>query len=198
MAYTLIGSERSPFARVCRMLMIQNSISFDWKVLNFVDDPKDAAVLRSETPINKVPLLLDGDRKVFDSRVIVNYLTAKHGLRKPSLEEENAVSVINSCLDAGVILFLMRKDGFDTQGGGFFLSRQRARVPEGLKYLTPWISSLDPSNPDHWNYASMSLYSLLRWGEARAGILRIADDPRLVSFVDGFKNAPGVRETDFQ
>lgn len=194
--YTLIGSPRSPFARICRILMIQNKIPFDFKALDFVNDEKDAAALAKETPINKVPLLVEGSRRIFDSRVIVNYLTQKHGLRPLSIEEENLVSAIYSCMDVGVVLFLMRKDGFDINGPGFFLTRQRERVPNNLNYITPWVRSLDPANPGDWNYASISLYCYIYWAKAR-DLLHLKDYPEMAAFMDKFGGAPGVRETAF-
>lgn len=196
MAYTLIGSVRSPYVRVCRMLLLQNRIPFDFRVLNFVDDAADAAELSKETPINRVPILVDGDQRIFDSRVIVNYLTKKHGLRPLSVEEENLVSVAYSCLDTGVTLFLMKKDGFDMSHPGFFLSRQRARIPANLAYLTPWARALDASRPDHWNYASMSLFAFLYWGQAR-GVVDVGAYPELAAFQKRFEAAPGAQETTF-
>lgn len=196
MAYTLIGSQRSPFVRICRMLMIQNGIDFHFQVLNFVDNKKDAEALSKETPINRVPILIDGDQKVFDSRVIVNHLTKKHGLRPLTLDEENIVSSIYSCMDTGVTLFLLKKDGFDTNAPGFFLSRQRERIPRNLEYLTPWTHRLDSSRPGDWNYPSMSLFSFLYWAEARE-LLKLKDYPEMAAFMERFKSAPGVQETTF-
>lgn len=196
MSYTLIGSQRSPFVRVCSLLMLQNNIDFEFRVLNFVDNKSDAEALSKESPINKVPILIDGSEKIFDSRVIVSYLTQKHKLRTLTLKEENIVSVINGCMDAGVVLFLMRKDGFDIQAPGFFLSRQRQRIPVGLEYITSWAESLDASHSDDWNYASMSLYSFLYWANARE-VLSLKDYPKMVNFMERFSEAPGLKETSF-
>ena len=196
MAYTLIGSLRSPFVRTCRMLMMQNEIDFEFKVLNFVQEKADAEALKKETPINKVPILINGAQKIFDSRVIVNFLTKKHGLRELSLEEENIVSCIYSCLDTGVILFLMREDSYDMNHAGFFLSRQRERIPRNLEFITPWMKRLDSSKKEDWNYASMALYSFLYWAEARH-LLKIADYPECAKFMERFRDAPGVKQTGF-
>ncbi len=196
MSYKIIGSPRSPFVRICRMFMIQNSIDCEFHVLNFVDDENDAKALAKESPINKVPILVDGGHKIFDSRVIVSYLVKKHGLRELSIEAENIVSVIYGCLDAGVILFLMKKDGFDIHDSGFFLSRNRERIPHSLEYLTPWASSLDPAVPGDWNYGSMSLFSFIYWAQAR-GVLELKLYPEMVAFMERFKNASGIRETGF-
>ena len=196
MPVTIVGSERSPFVRVCRMFMIQQNITFNFKLLDFVNDEKDAFELSKITPINKVPLLKDGDQIIFDSRVIMDYLSQKVGLPARSLDEENLVSVIYSCLDTSVILFLMRKDGFDIDAPGFFLSRQRARIPNNIKFLTPWAEKLSATNPSDWNYISMSLYSYLFWAQAR-DVLNISDYPEMESFMTKFSNAAGVKETSF-
>lgn len=192
----LIGSPRSPFARVCRIFMLQNRIPFEFIALNFVEDTAAAKELAAHTPINKVPLLLDEDRKIFDSRIIIQYLMEKHGIPRLSLEDENRVSSAYSAMDSGVILFLMRKDGFDVNAPGFFLKRQRERIPDNLTFLSPWAEHLDPDNPTHWNHASMSLFSLLYWGEARE-LLNMNDFPALKKFYERFQEAPGVRETGF-
>ena len=197
MSYVLLGSIRSPFVRICRMLMIQGSIDYEFRVLDFVENANDAAALRSETPINKVPVLMDGKQKIFDSRVIANFLIEKHGLRPLSLDEENIVSAIYSCLDTAVILFLMKRDGFDMSDEGFFLSRQRARIPDNLAYVTPWAKTLDPAKPGDWNYASMILYCFLYWGERRLDFFKVKDDPDLAAFMEKFKNATGVDGTGF-
>lgn len=176
--------------------MIQQNITFNFKLLDFVNDEKDAFELSKITPINKVPLLKDGDQIIFDSRVIMDYLSQKVGLPARSLDEENLVSVIYSCLDTSVILFLMRKDGFDIDAPGFFLSRQRARIPNNIKFLTPWAEKLSATNPSDWNYISMSLYSYLFWAQAR-DVLNISDYPEMESFMTKFSNAAGVKETSF-
>jgi len=196
MAYTIIGSLRSPFVRACRLLMIQNSIAHDFRILNFVQDKNDAVALSKETPINKVPILIDGEQKIFDSRVIANHLIKKHGLRSLSLNEENILTCIYSCLDSGVILFLMREEGMNIEDSGFFVSRVRARIPNNLQFIEPWVTNLDPHKKDDWNYASMALYSFLFWAEARK-LINLKNYPSCASFSERFKDNIGVSDTGF-
>lgn len=198
MSYTLISSERSPFGRICRMLMHAHTIPFQFRVLNFLDNKESAEALARETPINKVPILvIDENQKVFDSRVIANYLIQKHGLRPLTLNEENLVSAVYSCLDVSVILFLMKHNGYDLEARNVYLDRQKERIPRNLDFIEPWAARLDPRDPADWNYASMSLYSFLYWAHVRAGTVRLEDRPRLGEFVDRFAGAPGVKETVF-
>lgn len=176
--------------------MLKQAIPFEFRILNFVDDPQDAALLAQETPINRVPILLDGSQKIFDSRVIVNYLSRKHGLPPLSVEDENRISTIYSGLETGVTLFLMKRDGYAMDQSGFFLSRQRKRIPEALGYLSSWVQELDSTRSEDWNYLSMSLLSFLYWAEKR-DLLRLGDYPLYSEFMRKFENAPGVQETSF-
>lgn len=174
--------------------MLQNQIPFEYRILNFVDDKQDALKLAKETPINKVPFLIEGSQKIFDSRVIVNHLIQKHKLRALTLEEENIVTAVYSCMDVGVTLFLMKRDGFDLSKPGFFLDRQKARIPANLAFVADWASQL---GIEDWNYASISLFSCLYWLELRTGLVKVSDHPVLQKFMQKFAEAPGIRETHF-
>jgi glutathione S-transferase len=155
--YTIIGSERSPFVRACRMLMTANQIPFKFEVLNFVDDEKAAKALEQESPINRVPILVVREQKIFDSRVIANFLIQNHKLKTLSLDEENILSSIYSCLDTGVLMFLLKREGIEMDREGFFFVRNRARIPANLQWLTPWVKSLSPEKD--WHYPAMALFS---------------------------------------
>jgi glutathione S-transferase len=180
------------------MLLIQANIPFEFKIWNFLDDPKSAEALAKTSPINKVPILeISDSQKIFDSRVIANYLIKTHGFAIPSLEEENLISAVYSCLDASVTLFLMKANGYDIQAENFYLNRQRQRLPNNLEFIRPWAMELSPENPTDWNYASMSLYSFLYWADRRAGTIRLTEHKHWQKFINDFSGAPGVKETSF-
>lgn len=198
MSYKLMSSERSPFGRICRMLMIHGQIPFDFIVWNFLDDPKAAQALAKESPINKLPILqISETQKLVDSRVIANYLMATHGLRQLSLEEENIASSIYSCMDVSVNLFLMRASGYDLDVDNTFLKRQKERIPSNLKFLEPWAMQLNPEEPGHWNFASISLFSFLYWADRRAQTIDLRELPSMQIFMERFGHSPGVKETSF-
>lgn len=193
MPYTLISSARSPFGRIVRMVLEANEIPYEFRALNFVDNKEDAAALSKENPINKVPiLLLPGGERIFDSRVIVNFLIEKHGLRKLTLEEENFVSASYSIMDVSVALFLMKLDGYDMAKSGMYLPRQIERIPRNLEFLKPWAE-----NVTEWHYPAMSLFACLYWAERRAGTLQVAEHPVLGKFMERFAGSPGVQKTGF-
>lgn len=192
MAYTIIGSERSPFVRAIRMFMHTNEIAFNFKILNFVDDENAAAEVAKETPINKVPVLItEKGEKIFDSRVIFNYLTAKHNLSKLSLNDENIVTSIYSCLDTGVLLFLLKRAKIDIDQDEFFFNRNRQRIPANLEYIKPWVTTLTSAD---WKFPAMLLYSFIYWAQKRVG-LKFDNHPELEAFMKKFAQAPGVNET---
>lgn len=198
MKYTIISSERSPFGRICRMFMAAHKIDFNFRILNIVDSKEDADALALETPINKIPILvIDGNQKIFDSRVIINYLVRKYNLPELSLEEENYVSAIYSCLDVSVILFLMKQSGYDLEAQNLYLTRQKARIPANLEFIKPWATHLNAMNPKDWNYASMSLYSYLYWVKMRARSINLEKYPHFLTFLDRFSGAAGVKESTF-
>lgn len=192
MNYTLIGSFTSPYVRKIRLLLFKLG-TYEFKSINYLEQ-KDGEYLKSINPINKIPILLDGDYKIYDSRVIYNYLAKKHHLRVLSIEEENILSAIDAAMDTSINLFSLRRGGLDLNAHNTYIERQKERVPLILNYLTPWIQTLDEKNLDHWNFLSMSLYSYLYWGEYRE-ILNLDEYPTHKHFLTRFKHAPGVTET---
>lgn len=192
MNYTLIGSFTSPYVRKIRMLLFSLG-TYKFESINYLEK-KDSDYLKSINPINQIPILLDGETKIFDSRVIFNYLVKKHKIKPLTLEEENILSAIDAAMDTSINLFSLRRGGLNLNSENYYLERQKERVPLILSYLTPWVKSLEPKNSDHWNFLTMSLYSYLYWGEYR-DIVDLSAFPEHKQFLEKFKNAPGVQET---
>lgn len=192
MNYTLIGSVTSPYVRKIRILL-HTLGPFELKAINYLEK-NDSDYLKSINPINQIPILLDGELKIYDSRVIYNYLAKKHNLKTLSVEEENKLSAIDAAMDTSINLFSLRRGGLDLNGGNSYIERQKERVSLILNYLTPWVQSLDEKNQAHWNILTMSLYSYLFWGEFRE-MLDLSAYPDLKKFLERFKQAPGVELT---
>ncbi len=192
MGYRLIGSYTSPFVRRLRLAMY-GRVDFELEVVNYMEEP-GKSYLQSISPINKLPILIDGQQKIFDSRVIYNYLARRHDWKALTLDQENLVSAIESGMDTCVNLFLLKRGGLDPASDNWYLQRQRERVPSVLDYLKPWIEKLNPKQDADWNFASMSLYSFLYWAQFR-GMLDLSGRPECLKFLEDFKNKPGVAET---
>lgn len=197
MTYTLIGSLRSPFVRTSRLFMLNNAIDFEFKVINYLEKKEDAEYLAQLSPINKIPVLMAGDEKIFDSRVIFNYLTRRHQLKTLTMAEENIQTAIQSCMDVSVNLLLLKMGGLNLENENWYIQRQRERIPLSMNFILPWLTSLDIKNKSDWNYQTMTLFSYLDWAHFRE-LPEIKDFPTLTDFVIKFKNAKFVRETDFR
>lgn len=66
-----------PFAHRTRALLTHLGIDFDSHIVNLKD--RDPGFLKL-TPTGKVPLLVDGDMKLYESRIINDYIAEKYDL----------------------------------------------------------------------------------------------------------------------
>lgn len=76
MAIKLYGH---PFSSYCWKVLIalyENEIEFEWRLL--ADDPAVAAEHAALWPLKKMPVLVDGDRVVLESTIIIDYLDLHH------------------------------------------------------------------------------------------------------------------------
>lgn len=192
MSLTLIGSHTSPFVRKVRLLL-WNEKDLIFKAINYMEEV-DNNYLKTINPLNQIPMLLDGDQPIYDSRVIFNYVAKKQNLKPLSIDEENILSAIDTALASAVNLFSLKRGGIDiSSGNNYFIERQIERIPSLLNLVTPWAQTQTPEKD--WNYLTMSLYSTLYWLKFRE-VYDINQHPRLVEFLERFKNCPGVTETD--
>lgn len=192
MTLTLIGSYTSPYVRKIRLFLWEDK-TVVFKPVNYFEEEGNK-YLKSINPFNQLPMLLDGEQPIYDSRVMFNYLAKKKAMEPLTIEEENILSAIDTTLASAVNLFSLRKGGIDIEAGNhYFIERQRERLPSLLGLLIPWSLKQDPKKD--WNYLTMSFYSLVYWLEFRE-MYDIRKHPELVDFLERFKNCPGVQETD--
>jgi glutathione S-transferase len=195
MNYVLIGSLTSPYVRKIRLLL--HGTPYELKVVNYLEEAGNE-FLKSINPVNKLPVLLDGEATILDSRIIFNYLTKKNNWPELSINEENILTAIDGAMDSSIALFMLRRGGLDLNGTkehyNSHIERQKERVPHILNYLTPWVKTLDENIPAHWNFLTMSLYSYLFWGEFRE-MIDLKNHPDLKKFLVRFSKSPGVAET---
>jgi len=189
----LVGSKTSPYVRRFR-LWLEGRLNYDLKVVDYLNVPEDAAYLKSVSPINKIPVWIDGDQKIFESRVIATYLARKNSWPTLTLEEENMLSMNDAATDVAVNLFLLKRGGIDLESGNWYIDRQKERLPAIFTELAPWAKTRNEKDPAHWNYATASLFSFVDWAEFR----KMADFkpfPELTDFVKRFSGKPGVAES---
>lgn len=192
MSLTLIGSYTSPYVRKLRLLL-HGDKNLVFQPLNYLEEEGNK-YLKSINPFNQIPMLLDGDQPIYDSRVIYNYISKKKNLKPLTIEEENILSAIDGILAVGVNLFSLKKGGINIEDrSNYFLVRQKERIPSLLEMLRPWAILQKPETD--WNYLTMSMYSMIYWMEYRE-IYNFSPNPEMANFLERFKNSPGVAETD--
>ncbi len=188
MSYSLVGSVPSPFVRRIRMLM--ESIPFEFRELNIYETDGHLELSRL-TPVRQIPILIDGDRTIWDSRVIFSYLSEKHGLPRLTWEQENLLTAIDGALNSGVALLLMKRSGIDITAPLMIVKRHRDRIDSVLDFLTPYATKDDFRD---WNFVTMSLYSFLDWALFR-DVISLTERPALKDFLLTHRERPIVRAT---
>ena len=103
----LIGSVASPYVRRTRLLLVD--VDYEFRDLAIYD--ADKAELARRNPTLKIPVLIDGETTLFDSRVIQRYLASRLGQAPLEWDEENQLTVIDGANDAFVALFLAARPG---------------------------------------------------------------------------------------
>jgi glutathione S-transferase len=189
MGYVLYGSKTSPFVRRIRILMDQ--ISHEFKELSIFEE-QDASLLKMINPVNQIPVLVDRENTIWDSRVIFNYLNSIHRFQNMDWKDENQLTAIDGALNSGVSLLLMKRSGINISDSLMYVNRQKERIESILDYLKSYIKD---EGLQEWNFHSISLYCFLDWANFRE-IISIENRPECRSFLEQHKTKPSIINTE--
>ncbi len=111
----LYGTTTSPFVR--RVRVVAAEVGAPFELVNTAPAEGQAA-LRAVSPIWKVPVAELGERIIYDSRVIIDWLTTFRGwgdLQPPrdKWRDANLLNAIDGALESGIHLFYLRREGVD-------------------------------------------------------------------------------------
>jgi glutathione S-transferase len=134
----LFGTTTSPFVRRVRVVAAETGQHVD--LVNTATD-EGQEKLRRATPIWKVPVAEIGERYLFDSRAIIEWLTTFHGwgtMRAPidRWRELNLVNAIDGALESAIQLFYLRREGMDPMQIPF-----GQRQVDRISSIFGWIST---------------------------------------------------------
>lgn len=188
MDYTLYGSMTSPYVRKIRILLDQTP--YEMKELN-VFDTEDAIELSKINPINQVPVFKDGDRVIWDSRQIFNYLNSIHHYQNMDWNDENRLTAIQGAMSSGISLFMMKRSSINIDEQYMYVVRLKEKMESILDYLKPYIEGEALTN---WNFHTISLYCFLDWASFR-GIIKLDHRPECQALLEKYKNLPSVIKT---
>jgi glutathione S-transferase len=184
----LYGTTTSPFVRRVRIVAAEVGEPIDT-----IDTAQDAgmAQLREISPIRKVPVVVIDGRTLFDSRVIIDWLTTTRGWGgvvppRDRWREQNLVSAVDAALDSVIQLFYLKRDGVAAEGSAY-ARRQLDRADAIFAWLAHQMVSFDFGLPE------IAVVTALDWMDFRgaypteraAGLAPIraafADRPSLAS-----------------
>ncbi|MBU1621421.1 MAG: glutathione S-transferase family protein [Gammaproteobacteria bacterium] len=185
----LLGSVASPFVRRLRLVLAGQPYQFI--ALNIFES-EGRSVLVKHNPARKVPVLVDAEQTIFDSGVIYRYLAQKLNFKPLSWEQENNLTTINACTDSLVELLLCTRSGFDVNEDKLFFNLQHERIQATLEALEQQIKA---GQFGQWDYAAISLYTLIDWILFR-DLVDLKPFPVLLQFRSEHLTQPMVAETD--
>jgi glutathione S-transferase len=158
----LYGTTTSPFVRRVRVVAAEVGEPIDR-----IDTAPDAgqAQLREVSPIRKVPVAIVGDRTLYDSRAIIDWLTTTRGwgtLAPPRdrWHEQNLLNAIDGALDSVIQLFYLRRDGVAIDGT-VYATRQLERADAIFQWLAPQLSA------EQFGLPEISACAALDWMDFR-------------------------------
>lgn len=162
----LYGTTTSPFVRRVRVIAAEVG-----EPVELIDTAKDdgQAALRRVSPIWKVPVAEVDGRVLYDSRVIVDWLTTTRGwgrLAPPRdrWAQANQVNAIDGALDSAIQVFYLRREGVPVEGMPF-----AARQLERVTAIFDWVATEQAAGRfgAEVGLAEVSLVCTLDWMEFR-------------------------------
>ena len=138
----LYGTTTSPFVRRVRVVAQEIGQSID-RIDTATDEGQ--ALLREVSAIRKVPVALVDGRTIYDSRVIIDWLTTTRGWGtiappRDRWSEQNLLNAIDAALESVISLFYLRRDGVSIDGTPF-ATRQLERTDAIFQWVAPQLST---------------------------------------------------------
>ncbi len=193
----IIGSQVSPFVRIVRIAC--EELGFPYELVetgSFATmSEEDATLINTNNPLMKVPILSDGDNRIIDSRIIVNYLIKKAANDVPpdfntalDDEAENLISIIMGTADAALLCFLFGKTT-DLDPNEGYLKRSMTRIQKSLAYLNDHKTLGNTFGP-----AEIMLISVLGWFKKRE-ICDLSTYQNLLKICEKYENRDSIVKT---
>jgi len=165
----LYGTTTSPFVRRVRVAAAE--VGEPVELINTAAPEGDLA-MRRLSPIGKVPVAILDGRTVFDSRVIIDWLTLHHGwggLEPPrdAWRATNLLNAVDGALESVVQVFYLRRDGVAVDDMAF-AKKQLERAAVIFDWLGGELVSPGRGFSDGLDLATLSLICALDWMDFRS------------------------------
>ncbi len=150
-AIKLYGSFASPFVRRVRILL--NDREYEFIPTNVLSS-EGREFVRKYNPTGRVPFIIDGEEVVWDSLLILEYLTGE----QVPLNEKKRLTLLNDLTDAGLQLFLLRRFGTDVNDEGEYSKNNLERIELIFDYFENNVTSLERNSGD-WLMCTLDWFS---------------------------------------
>ena len=176
----LYGTTTSPFVR--RVRVVAAEVDEPIELVNTATDAGQA-VLRDVSPIRKVPVAVVGNRPIYDSRVIIDWLTTTRGWGtiappRDRWHEQNLLNALDGALESVISLFYLRRDGVAIDGTPF-ATRQLERADAIFEWVAPQLRT------DTFGLPEITACAGLDWMDFRQSY----DTRKRASSLDGVRAA---------
>lgn len=196
----LLYTLNSPYARKVRIVAIEKHIELQLQevVLGDPDSP-----LLEYNPLGKVPtIILDDETALYDSRVIVEYLSARTPVNhllpsehKLKIEVLRWEALADGVCDAAVAIIIEQRKSEEMQSEAF-LQKQLLKVEGGLAALNNDLSKKKWCVNESFSLADISVGCLLGFIDLRLKHLNWQDQyPNLAKHFTILSKRPSFKET---
>ena len=196
----LLYTPNSPYARKVRIVAIEKHIELELQevVLGDPDSP-----VTHYNPLGKVPtIVFDDETALYDSRVIVEYLSARTPVNhllpsehKLKIEVLRWEALADGVCDAAVAIILEQRKP-EAQQSEAVLTKQRLKVEAGLAALNKDISKKKWCVNETFSLADISVGCLLGYIDLRLKQLNWQDQyPNLAKHVTILSMRPSWKDT---
>ncbi len=200
----LLGSLTSPYVRLIRTLCDELQLPYQLELTQpFLKLTREEHLtIKERNPLFRVPVLIDGETEVFESRIIASYLLQKPGARRGSIsfplsvEQENVLSAIYGAIEAGVTKFVLSKSdaSIDTSKGYF--PRFDERMRSTFEWLEAKLQGPSPSSlGEAYGICEMALVCCMEWMKKRGIYQWEGNYPHVVAVYERFKNQHSLVKT---
>jgi len=154
--------------------------------------PDGRKFLTDNNPAQKIPVFIDGENTLYDSRVIFRYLVQKFQSASLTWPREHLLTLIDAANDSFISLLLLKRSDIDSSQDKLFFNLQHEKIDTVLSALNKEVEN---GTFNDWNYPSICLYCLLDWVQFRE-LGSITQYPHLHTFLSEHSKQDGVYDTD--
>lgn len=196
---TIVGSVTSPFVRAVRIACEELDLGYEMELTTFFAKNTQAQedLVKRVNPLLRIPVLLDGEEVVIDSRIIVSYLIGRYGKGKDfgqdfplTIAQENRLTTVSGLLDSAVLWFILKATQPNIAMDEGYAARSLDRVHTALG----WLEGQSALWEEPFGPVSSLLMCALEWMERR-GVVRWSGYPNLVDFHRTFRDRESVEKT---